>query len=86
MFRSLAAFINETTLSPPFAKLIPFDRGCAAHYALFRQDRSIRAPDALQLACAAHARCDLFITNDDRLSRKVIPGIPFIVPLERVFL
>lgn len=76
----------EATLSPPFAVLAPFDRGCARHYALLRQDKSIRAPDALQLACAAHLGCDLFITNDDRLSRKVVPGIQFISSLERAFL
>jgi hypothetical protein len=29
---------------------------------------------------------DLFITNDDRLSRLTIPGIQFLVPLERAFL
>jgi hypothetical protein len=29
---------------------------------------------------------DLFITNDDRLSRLTITGIQFLVPLERAFL
>ena len=29
---------------------------------------------------------DLFITNDDRLSRLTIRGIQFLVPLERAFL
>ncbi len=76
----------EATLGPPAVLLIPFDRPCARIYARLRQDRSIRAPDALQLACAAQAGCDLFITNDDRLSRKVVPGIQFIISLERAFL
>jgi predicted nucleic acid-binding protein len=49
-----------------------------------RQDKSIRAPDAIQLSVAASARCDLFVTNDDRLSRKVIDGIQFIAALNRV--
>lgn len=46
----------------------------------------IRPPDAIQLACAAQVGVDLFITNDDRLSRLTIPGIQFLVPLERAFL
>jgi predicted nucleic acid-binding protein len=47
---------------------------------------SIRPPDAIQLACAAQVGVDLFITNDDRLSRITIPGIEFLVPLARAFL
>jgi len=61
--------------------LIPLDVEAAAIYASIRQDRSIKSPDAIQLACAAHARTDLFITNDGHLQGKVIPGIHFIVPL-----
>ena len=45
-----------------------------------------RAPDAIQLACAAAGGTDLFITNDDRLSRKNVPGIAFIQSLQRTFL
>jgi predicted nucleic acid-binding protein len=68
------------------AVLVPFDIDAARLYAAIRHDRTIRAPDAIQLACAAHARVDLFITNDDRLSRASIPGIHFVVSLERAFL
>lgn len=39
--------------------------------------------DPLKFACAASARVDLFITNDSRLSGKIIDGIQFIVPLDR---
>lgn len=67
-------------------QLVPFDRDAARQYAEIRQDRAIRAPDALQLACAAAARVDLFITNDDRLSRGTVAGIQFIVSLDRAFL
>ena len=48
-----------------------------------RRDRSIRAPDTIQLACASAAGTDLFITNDDRLSKKNIRGIQFIQSLEK---
>jgi uncharacterized protein len=66
--------------------LIPFDLEAARVFADIRTDRAIKPPDAIQLACAAVAKSDMFITNDDRLSRKNIPGIHFIVPLERAFL
>jgi len=65
------------------AVLIAFDATVAAGYARIRCDRSIRAPDAIQLACAAAARTDLFVTNDDRLSRKIVPGIGFVTSLAR---
>lgn len=64
--------------------LIGLDEKSAWTYALLRRDRSIRAPDAIQLACAATAGVDLFITNDTRLHSKQVPGIQFIVPLDRV--
>lgn len=63
--------------------LIPFNVEAARIYAAIRQDRNIRPPDAIQLACAAHVRVDLFITNDDRLSGKTIPGIQFVTSLAR---
>jgi len=64
------------------ATLIDFDWEAAQLYAKVRKDRTIKAPDAIQLACAAKARADLSITNDDRLSRKIVPGIHFIASLE----
>lgn len=65
------------------AQLLPFDADAARVYALLRADRSLRAPDAIQLACAATAGVDLFITNDERLARKVVPGIQFITSLDK---
>lgn len=55
----------EATLSEPVTTLIPFDRACARIFAQLRQDRSMRAPDGVQLACASHARgtCSLRITT-----------------------
>jgi uncharacterized protein len=68
------------------AVLVPFDRDAARLYARIRHDRTIRPPDAIQLACAAQAQVDLFIANDDRLSTKSVPRIDFITSLERAFL
>jgi predicted nucleic acid-binding protein len=67
-------------------RLVAFDVAAARRYASIRLDQSIKPPDAIQLACAAEASIDLFITNDARLSRKVVPGIQFISSLERAFL
>lgn len=55
-----------------------FDLDAAEAYAEIRQDRAIHPADAIQLACAAAAEIDLFITNDGRLSKKNVPGIKFI--------
>ncbi len=74
----------ESALTSPGVQLLDFNRDSARLYAKVRQDKTIKAPDAMQLAMAATARCDLFITNDDRLSRKVVEGIQFIVPFDRV--
>lgn len=68
------------------ATIVPFGTDAARTFASIRRDRSIRPPDAIQLACAAQAKVDLFITNDDRLSKKIVPGIQFLTSLDKVFL
>ena len=65
------------------AVVIPFDLGAAKIYAELRSDKSVKAPDAIQLACAASVTVDLFVTNDERLYAKQVRGIHFIVPLNR---
>jgi predicted nucleic acid-binding protein len=66
------------------ALIISFDVKAARIYADLRTARSLKAPDAIQLACAASATVDLFVTNDERLQGRTIQGIQFIVPLDRV--
>lgn len=66
------------------AVMISFDLKAARIYAELRTERSLKAPDAIQLACAANATVDLFVTNDERLQGKHVQGIQFIVPLDRV--
>ena len=68
------------------AELIAFDEEAARLFAVIRATRQVKVPDAIQLACAARAKVHLFITNDDRLSRMVVPGIQFITSLDRAFL
>ncbi len=65
------------------ALILPFDAKCTTIYAGLRCDRSLKPPDAIQLACAAEFGVDLFITNDAKLYKKRVQGIQFIVPLER---
>ena len=66
------------------SQVIPLDVAAIRHYASIRCDRSIKPPDAIQLSCAASVGVDLFVTNDDRLQGKFVPGIQFIAPLDRV--
>jgi predicted nucleic acid-binding protein len=66
------------------ALMLPLDISAAKIYAFLRSDRSLRAPDAIQLACAAAVGVDLFVTNDNRLQSKHVNGIQFIVLLDRV--
>jgi predicted nucleic acid-binding protein len=63
--------------------IIDFDVKAARIYAGLRSNRSLRPPDAIQLACAAAAGVDLFITNDSRLHSMQVEGIQFVVPLAR---
>lgn len=63
------------------ASIIGFDRSAARAYAKIREDRSIKPPDAIQLACAATPGVDLFVTNDNRLARKRVSGVGFIASL-----
>jgi predicted nucleic acid-binding protein len=72
-----------TDLIHAAATIVSFDLTAAAAYARIRADRSIRPPDAIQLASAAAAGVDLFITNDERLSRKIVAGIAFVTSLAR---
>jgi predicted nucleic acid-binding protein len=65
------------------SQMLPFDTKAAGIYARLRCDRSVRAADAIQLACAAAAGVDLFITNGVHLQAKHVEGIQFIVSLER---
>lgn len=66
--------------------LVPFDQEAARLYATIRRDRSLRAPDAIQLACAGCVGTDVLVTNDRLLPSKRIPGIQFITTLDGPFI
>lgn len=65
-------------------ELVPFGLEAAKLYAEIRSRDRIRPADAIQLACAAAARTDLFVTNDNRLSGVVVAGITFVTGIDRV--
>jgi predicted nucleic acid-binding protein len=65
------------------AEVISFDAQVAWRFASLRATHNLRCADAIQLACAAHAGVDLFLSNDQRLHSLNIPGIGFITPLDR---
>lgn len=75
----------EELLQPPAVTVIDLDRSAARMFAAIRKDKSIKPADAIQLACAASAQCDLFITNDERLATKIVSGIHFITSFDRAW-
>ncbi len=72
------ASINNTAI------VLPFDLRAARLYASLRRDKTLRAPDVVQLSCASVGGADLFVTNDNHLHGKHVLGVQFIVPLDRV--
>lgn len=65
-------------------ELIPFEFEAAKRYGDIRSRERVRPADSIQLACAAAAGTDLFVTNDSRLSGLVISGITFITGIGRI--
>ena len=63
------------------AEILPFDLETADHYAQIRARLEVTPADAMHLAAAACAGTDLFLTNDNRLVGKFVPGIQFIASL-----
>ena len=61
--------------------VVPFTAAAARRYARIQASFGVASPDAIHLACAADAGTDLFLTNDQSLLGKTIPGIQFIAGL-----
>lgn len=62
-------------------EILPFPLQASPMFAQLRAS-GLKPPDAMHLAIAAHASVDLFITNDRRLHKIAVPGLPFIATLE----
>jgi uncharacterized protein len=63
-------------------EVIPYTLDAADLYADIRARIGVSSSDAIHLACAGSADTDLFLTNDQSLIGKVVPGIQFIAGLE----
>lgn len=69
-------------LKGPDVALIEFTTACAETFAQMRATSGVSPADAIHLACASNAGVDLFLTNDSRLQKLVVPGIKFIGGLD----
>ena len=67
----------------PGILVLPFVEEAAEVFARIRADGRVKPPDAIHLATAGHAGCDLFLTNDERLNGLIVPGIHFITSFEK---
>jgi predicted nucleic acid-binding protein len=65
-----------------FVEVVPYTLEMADRYARIRADLGVSPADAIHLACAAQTNTDLFLTNDNGLTSKVIPGIQFIAGMD----
>jgi len=67
----------------PGIVVLPFIEQAAEAFARIRIGGKVKPPDAIQLATAATAGCDLFLSNDDRLQGLTVPGIHFVTSFEK---
>ncbi len=61
---------------------MPFTGATADEYSRIRAAHAVLPADAIHLASAVQTRCDLFMTNDQRLLGLNVTGIGFIVGLD----
>ncbi|HWE85799.1 MAG TPA: PIN domain-containing protein [Terracidiphilus sp.] len=66
------------TLEEMGFSFLPFESGAVAPFSRLRARQRLKSPDAIQLACAASAGIDLFLTGDKQLTKLDVPGIQFI--------
>ena len=69
-------------MRPPSVEILPFAAGTAERYAAIRAELRVSPADAIHLACAAEAGADVFLTNDQKLAGRIVPGIQFIVGMD----
>jgi uncharacterized protein len=63
-------------------EIIPYTLASSDLYANIRARSGFSSAAAIHLACAASAKIDLFLTNDNDLVGRIIPGIQFIAGLD----
>ncbi|MHB8217866.1 MAG: type II toxin-antitoxin system VapC family toxin [Candidatus Sulfotelmatobacter sp.] len=69
-------------LETAISEVLPFPAEGADLFGRIRGSLNVSSADAIHLTCAARAGTDLFLTNDQKLIGRVIPGIQFIAGLD----
>ena len=77
-----AAELIQQFFNSEIITMLAYPSQAASVFAQLRAQSGVKARDALHLAVAATAGVDLFLTNDRRLQRLVVPGIQFITSLD----
>jgi predicted nucleic acid-binding protein len=77
----LALRIKDAFENPAF-ETIPFTATTADFYAQIRGRFGFSPADAIHLASAAEANTDVFLTNDEALVGKPVPGIQFVAGID----
>jgi predicted nucleic acid-binding protein len=77
----LATRIRDAFRNPCY-EIAPFTLDASDRYAQIRGSNRVKPADAIHLATAAQMKVNLFLTNDRRLSKLMIPGIDFIAGLD----
>lgn len=72
----------RATIESLVSAVIPFTAETADLFGQIKGSLGVPSADAIHLACAAFAGTDLFLTNDERLIGKFVPGIHFIAGLD----
>jgi predicted nucleic acid-binding protein len=78
---SIRRSLNEMTF-----QLLPFEAGAVDTFSRLRGFHKIGIADSINLACAASAGIDLFLTYDKELLKLNVPGIQFIADFENPIL
>lgn len=78
--KSLAMALSDSIRRT--ARVLDFSAQAAERYVDIRATTKVKGPDAIQLACAASAGVELFVTNDSALHKANVKGIHFIVSIE----
>jgi predicted nucleic acid-binding protein len=61
---------------------LPFDTGAVIPFGRLRAVQRLKIADAINMACAASAGMDLFLTGDKKLAGLHVPGIQFVADFE----
>jgi predicted nucleic acid-binding protein len=77
-----AADLIEQYFRSPAVTLLSFTPRAARLFAELRARQGLKPVDALHLSLAAAAGVDIFLTNDHRLQKIIVPGISFIAAID----